>query len=398
MGACTGKAGALSPGRWPGKDHLVDKDRRRLSVNKVDRPSGLSDCQSSAGPGTVAACSVADILDLLPSTSQTGKASLRGVVVSASQSAFADKSTSSAGEGSILGPGSRIGYACKKGLKPESPNQDDFCIFCTDSSSIYGVFDGHGPYGHDVANFTQEHLPRILLHHPNFSTDPQKALEAAFPDVHRLCIDSQVEGHFDCTLSGSTATVLLHRDGVLHIAHVGDSRAVLARQREGGEVVAEDLTEDHKPTVEAERKRVQAAGGQVRRLEGDIPYRVFLQGKMYPGLSMTRSIGDTMGIIAGITSQPEVKTIPVEEDWCFVLVCSDGIWEFITSQEAVALVAGFPAAQAHAAAEALASEAWRRWIAEEGNVVDDITVVVAWIGSTPPSKEVHGGDATTAAK
>ena len=30
------------------------------------------------------------------------------------------------------------------------------------------------------------------------------------------------------------------------------------------------------------------------------------------------------------------------------------------------------------AAEALASEAWNRWVHEEGNVVDDITVIVTW--------------------
>lgn len=38
-----------------------------------------------------------------------------------------------------------IAYSCKKGLKPESPNQDDFLITFHDNYRIIGVFDGHGP-------------------------------------------------------------------------------------------------------------------------------------------------------------------------------------------------------------------------------------------------------------
>ena len=31
------------------------------------------------------------------------------------------------------------------------------------------------------------------------------------------------------------------------------------------------------------------------------------------------------------------------------------------------------------ATEVLAQEAWKRWIQEEGNVVDDITVIIVWL-------------------
>eukprot|EP00971_Amphidinium_carterae_P139159 2757890-Amphidinium_carterae.1 len=36
-----------------------------------------------------------------------------------------------------------IGFTCRKGLKPESPNQDSWCVLKVDSRySIYAVFDG----------------------------------------------------------------------------------------------------------------------------------------------------------------------------------------------------------------------------------------------------------------
>lgn len=44
---------------------------------------------------------------------------------------------------------------------------------------------------------------------------------------------------FDCSLSGSTATVVLHRktSNKLYVAHVGDSRCVLGRLSKNGNVV-----------------------------------------------------------------------------------------------------------------------------------------------------------------
>ncbi len=62
----------------------------------------------------------------------------------------------------------------------------------------------------------------------------------------------------------------------------------------------------------------------------------------------------------------------------FFLICSDGVWEFMSSQEAVDLVALHGPGEAQRGAEALSQEAWKRWVREEGNVVDDITVIVVW--------------------
>lgn len=365
MGSCAAK-GAKS------QNQVVERDRRRLSVNKAEEVQNIP---KSEAIGSVAVSSEGNILDLFPQArcriSVTGAAPADGV----QQKGFADKPTRKGGDEALVS--FKVGCACKKGLKPESPNQDDFCIFRADGTSIYGVFDGHGPYGHDVSSFVQEALPRCFAQDPLFTDEPEKALSAAFPSSHKQCTDSQSELHYDCSLSGTTATLAMHRDGVLYLGHVGDSRAVLARKR-GGELKAEDLTEDHKPTCESERRRIQAAGGQVRRLDGDIPHRVFLSGKMYPGLAMTRSIGDTVGVTAGVTSTPDVQALKVQKDWRFLLLCSDGIWEFITSQEAVDIIAKYPASDVQKAVDTLASEAWNRWINEEGDVVDDITVICAW--------------------
>lgn len=79
-----------------------------------------------------------------------------------------------------------IGHACRKGLKPESPNQDDFFIFELDSFGLYGVFDGHGPFGHDISNFVQSNLCHFLWNHEQFETDTKAALKWAFAKVLKL--------------------------------------------------------------------------------------------------------------------------------------------------------------------------------------------------------------------
>lgn len=367
MGACLNKSAKS-------QENAVDPDRKRLSMSKSNQ---VDQKKNEKERGTVVKSDEATLLDLFPDSAR--RWSVAGATSEVQQTGFADKKVQ---EDTSKAAGYQIGFACKKGLKPESPNQDDFCIYCADSTNLFGVFDGHGPYGHDISNFTHETLPAQLVKDPNFNNDPVQALSDAFSKTHKLCTESAGSRSFDCALSGTTATVALQRQDKLYVAHVGDSRAVLARGRNASDMRAEDLTVDHKPDIEEERRRIQSFGGQVRRLEGDIPDRVFLPNKMYPGLAMTRSIGDTVGVQAGVTSTPDVSAHSIAQDWRFLLLCSDGVWEFINSQEAVEIVAKFPAENVQKSAEALASEAWNRWIHEEGNVVDDITVIVAWFGES----------------
>nr|PIL99891.1 putative PP2C [Toxoplasma gondii COUG] len=270
-----------------------------------------------------------------------------------------------------------FGFACKKGLKPDSPNQDDFAALCCSAFRLFGVFDGHGPSGHDVSGYVHRMLFALLLTDESLNRNPQLALRNAFVATHQsvLAYAAHTE-RFDCSLSGSTASVVLQTQRRLFVAHVGDSRAVLARQRRDG-VVAETLTVDHKPTIPAERARIEAAGGELKRLECDIPYRVFLKGRLYPGLAMSRALGDAIASHAGVSCEPDLSTVELDRSCLFVIIASDGVWEFISNQEAVNIVNEAMGSErkvrAKAAAERLALEAFKRWVEEEGNVVDDIT-------------------------
>lgn len=274
-----------------------------------------------------------------------------------------------------------VGYMCKKGHKPESPNQDDFFVMKVNDWSFYGVFDGHGPCGHDVSHFVHNTLPFLLVGDKNFEVDPLATMKRAFRKVHHLleAAAEQPNSHLDCTLSGTTGTIVVHKDRTLYVAHVGDSRAVLARRNSEGKIVAMNLTSDHKPTRSDERRRIENAGGDVRRLEGDIPHRVFVKNRMYPGLAMSRAIGDTIGSSVGVIPDPDARIFELTDNDVFFTLCTDGVWEFVSSQQAIDLICKHPRDKVADASEALASESWNRWIEEEDNVVDDITGIIVYL-------------------
>ena len=113
--------------------------------------------------------------------------------------------------------------------------------------------------------------------------------------------------------------------------------------RRNGEITAEDLSIDHKPDLPEERKRILAKGGTVSEGGAGRPSRVWAHGRI--GLAMSRSLGDGECKGVGVIPDPEVLhsvSSPVAKEGgdgdLFVIVASDGVWEFIESVEACQLV------------------------------------------------------------
>jgi len=251
-----------------------------------------------------------------------------------------------------------------------------------DRFSLYAVFDGHGKNGHYVSNYVKESIPKLIIRDPRFKTDDMKEM---FVDVFKcmqnvVCLADKMQ-KISALRSGTTATVCIH-DRLrkkLHLAHVADSTAVLL-SGSGENLVANALTRDHKPQLEGERQRIEESGGRVV-FDGYANYRVYVKGARHPGLNMSRCIGDLNGHAdCGLSCEPEVLELDLKEEDHMLLLCSDGVWEFISPQQSVDIVKHFSSDMAMQAAENLAKEAWARWIKEEdGSVVDDITALVVFL-------------------
>lgn len=140
-------------------------------------------------------------------------------------------------------------------------------------------------------------------------------------------------------------------------ANAGDSRAVACVN---GETLP--LSRDHKPTLKDERKRIKAAGGFVehKRVNGnlalsralgdfifkrndhippqeqivtgnEILYKIKMNTKIY--LILTFNVKNIACV-----AFPEVQQFPVTEEWEFVVLACDGIWDVMTSEEVVRFV------------------------------------------------------------
>lgn len=92
-----------------------------------------------------------------------------------------------------------------------------------------------------------------------------------------------------------------------------------------------EMSRDHRPTYDAERRRVIESGGYIE------------DGYLNGVLSVTRALGDwdmklPEGSQSPLIAEPEIQRITLTEDDEFLIIGCDGIWDVMTSQEAVTMV------------------------------------------------------------
>jgi serine/threonine protein phosphatase PrpC len=173
---------------------------------------------------------------------------------------------------------------------------------------------------------TRRHRARPSPQHRPSLSSHVGALRAAFEQVEREVIQDD-----DCEFQGSTAVAVVlyeSEDGhrTLLSANVGDSRAVLSR---GGRAV--DLTHDHKPNDEKEKARIMALGETIEWDQDCKVHRV-------RNLSLSRAIGDRYAKPA-VSPEVDIQHFPVlENEDEFVVIASDGLWDVMSSQDAVSFV------------------------------------------------------------
>jgi len=378
MGCCASKGAAPKKGA-----KKAGKEKKRLIVDEVSAQKSAAaisaDCELIA---QLEAKSVIDIIDDMD-LARGGPKTYMGSLTDQGMASFSNKSLLTLGDNiDISGKG--VAFTCRKGLKPESPNQDSWCLVKMDTFSIFAVFDGHGQKGHDISQFAKEFLPKVILKDPR-SKSPEvgSCLVDSFKKVQKLVTAADKTKRLSAQMSGTTATVcfLDHLHEKLTIAHVADSTAAFGVKK-GGKWIGTSVTKDHKPNVKGERERIEKNGGTIV-FDGYANHRIYAKNSRYPGLNMSRCLGDIIGHQeCGVNAEPEITRVELQTGAeQLLLVCSDGVWEFITAQEAVDLVSTRPAEESEQAAGLLAKEAWDRWIREEGGaVVDDITVGLVHIG------------------
>lgn len=232
--------------------------------------------------------------------------------------------------------GLEIGHASMQGYRKTM--EDNHIIETFDSladHTLVAVLDGHAGSGASM------HISCRLLqvieetsHWKLYCTldDADKGNEKGLDAISQALIQGYIDIDEELRLSdfmdssGSTAVCAVITPTHIICANVGDSRCVIGIDP----AVAVTMSEDHKPSLPDEEKRVKAAGGFVKfdRINGE--------------LAMSRALGDF---------QYKNKALPVSEqiitcipdiaihkrsslDKLVVLAC-DGIWDVMSNSESI---------------------------------------------------------------
>ncbi|CAJ1905508.1 unnamed protein product [Cylindrotheca closterium] len=269
----------------------------------------------------------------------------------------------------------------KKGHAPYNPRKknQDALIMADDpgtNSLILAVLDGHGEHGDYVSAWFRDQLITEMFNHPAWVNNLKEAVADAIGKVER---DLLRNFRIDTEFSGTTLSMAIVRGNELTGVNIGDSRVIMGKQEGGGSMTPVEITFDHKPDSPKEKERILACGGRVFAVEYDDgidgPPRVWLGHMDVPGLAMARSLGDVVAHSAGVISEPEFTEYKLNpETDKFLVIATDGLWEFVSNQETIEIVEGqIGPAQA---VDTLVTEAGTRWMKEE-QVIDDTTVIVA---------------------
>lgn len=255
------------------------------------------------------------------------------------------------------------------GYRQEEHPFEDRSFHCRvdDSTSLYGVFDGHE--GVQAATFALQRMAAEIL----FGELPGKTTDEEVKEVLRQAFFAVEKGYFDsiddrlavrtslqyeipegmssyeayqkfphvvdklnalnCEISsGTTALLALVHAGKLYVANVGDSRALLCRTDANGVLRVVQLSADHDLRNEDELLRLKRLGLDVDRIR---------QGSRLGNQENTRCLGNYLvkggykefeelacAVAEPVIAVPEIHGgIVLDESCRFLLLMSDGLYK-----------------------------------------------------------------------
>jgi len=194
-----------------------------------------------------------------------------------------------------------------------------------DRASYYGVFDGHG--GDQTAKIlSRELLEKIIYNFPNH--DISESILQGFSSMDNS-IMQKVKG--EDGPNGSTCVCTLILDNTLYTANVGDSEGIMISIDDHLSARYTLLTEIHKPSVPAEKERIEGLGGQI------------YGGRVCGILAVSRAFGDYFfkypnvqaNLVSAVPYIQENQLTP--KDQYLILAC-DGLWDVLRYEVVLSLV------------------------------------------------------------
>ena len=233
-------------------------------------------------------------------------------------------------------------FITKAGIddKKEKINQDSYLILeklFENILNIYGIFDGHGKNGHLISSLLSTFLSQYLKNKDNYCLEKKSNNDSdsdSSISSQEIIINNELisklfsnedfirkiieeldlkanESNFDLQFSGTTCLLLFLFEDYIICSNIGDSMCVLFNCSNEDRWTYDIISKIHKPDIQSEKDRVLLNGGVIHPYYDELgvfegPNRVYVKGKTYPGLSLTRSIGDLEAEKIGIISEPDI--------------------------------------------------------------------------------------------
>jgi len=229
--------------------------------------------------------------------------------------------------------------------------------------------DGHGSEGHLVSDFVKNKIKEYFnnkkiyainnknkefsfnkfgmsfeiydkLKHNNY-----ELIKNFYENTNKKLSDTE----FDINFSGTTCIMVFKIGKKIICSNVGDSRAILVERKlifeektnsilNKYEII--ELSHDHKPNNKGEKERIEKCGGEVAQEflneedeKSDLPFRVWKEGCNYPGLAISRSLGDKIAEKIGVISEPEFIEAEINKNSKYIIMGSDGVFEYLTNND-----------------------------------------------------------------
>ncbi len=295
--------------------------------------------------------------------------------------------------------------------KEKENNQDSILflekIFNLENFDIFSVMDGHGTNGHFVSSFVKTKMQEYFTNKKTYKLKFRKAsaggdnniyIEAntiydklkyndyeIIRNFYKQVNDELYDAIFDIHFSGCTCVIIFRIGNKIICSNVGDSRAILVKENN----ICVELSHDHKPEIKEEKERIEKMGGEVAKMlviekEGDEGkpsgiYRVWKKGYDYPGIAISRSLGDKIAELIGVTYEPDILEFNLDNECKFIVTGSDGIFEYLSNQDVSDIVdLYFDTKNPELACYDLVERSTKLWKKNEKRV-DDISVCVYYL-------------------
>ena len=173
------------------------------------------------------------------------------------------------------------------------------------NSQLFCLFDGHG--GANVSQFLQDNFYKYFKEILPMN-NPQENFKQLFSKIDNKIKDLNLLN------MGSTACIIYitkeKGKKIIYSANIGDTRSLLISSND-----YKRLSYDHRATDNEEFKRIIQGGG------------IVFAGRVYGTLMLSRAFGDWELKSYGVSSEPYVTKININENDKYIIVATDGVWD-----------------------------------------------------------------------